>query len=495
MPLLKNPILDGFNPDPSVVRVEDDFFMVTSTFEYFPGLPIYHSKDLINWELIGHALTRRSQFELRTAEPGSAGNWSDPVYFDQFGFDQDLFWDEDGRVYLSTCYKAADHDPNSHLKGFAVHVSEIDLATGRSLTPPVVVRKSPSGVAEGSHIIKRGSYYYLFTAEGGTESGHSEWVFRSQVGPLGPYETGPCNPLLSSTLQDEVQNTGHADLVEDAEGSWWAVALAVRPTRVENKTNASIKKWLPSPLGRETFLMKVTWGDDDWPIFNEGRKLQLSFESYQKPAPTTSDWRQDFSAQALPLGWYTKNTPLKQEYSLTERPGYLRLWGGPYSLNSHESPTMLLRKQTSVSGTWSTRLDFDPSSPNYEAGIVLYWNMYTLASIGIRKNKSRDREIHITQPGVGPGILKHNAYPLPLANSPVILHISCSASQYRLGVSIEADSEVEWLGSIPVEKMTADPPKGMAFTGMMLGLYAFGEMEPCLSPADFEYVKWIEDGQ
>lgn len=162
-----------------------------------------------------------------------------------------LFWDDDGRLYLSTCYRSTDHDPRSNLKGFAVHISEIDLATGRSLSPPVVARRSPSGVAEGSHIVKRGKYYYLFTAEGGTESGHSEWVFRSQSGPQGPYEVGLPEPLLSSTLQDDVQNTGHADLVEDAEGNWWAVCLAVRPTRVRKVADeSSLDTWIPSPLSQ-----------------------------------------------------------------------------------------------------------------------------------------------------------------------------------------------------------------------------------------------------
>lgn len=128
-----------------------------------------------------------------------------------------------------------------------MHVSEIDLTTGRSLSPPTVVRKSPSGVAEGSHIIKRGNYYYLFTAEGGTESGHSEWVFRNRNGPLGPYDDSLPDPLLSSTLQDDVQNTGHADLVEDVNGEWWAVCLAVRPIRVKGEN--STDTWISSPLG------------------------------------------------------------------------------------------------------------------------------------------------------------------------------------------------------------------------------------------------------
>ena len=130
----------------------------------------------------------------------------------------------------------------SKLKDLAVHISEIDLASGRTLTSPKVIRTSPYGIAEGSHIIKRNQYYYLFTAEGGTESGHQEWVMRSDRGPLGPWKLGPQNPLWYNATDEEVQNTGHADVFMDANGDWWAVFLGVRPRLVEGK-------WIESQLG------------------------------------------------------------------------------------------------------------------------------------------------------------------------------------------------------------------------------------------------------
>lgn len=133
-------------------------------------------------------------------------------------------------------------DPNSKLKDFAIHISEIDLVSGRTLTAPEVIRSSPYGLAEGSHIIKRNQYYYLFTAEGGTESGHQEWVLRSQNGPLGPWELGPTNPLWYNGPEEEVQNTGHADVFEDVNGDWWAVFLGTRPPLVNGS-------WKSSQLG------------------------------------------------------------------------------------------------------------------------------------------------------------------------------------------------------------------------------------------------------
>lgn len=155
-----------------------------------------------------------------------------------------LFWDDDGKVYLSTTTRLSQRPPGSAQKDFAIHVSEVDLPTGRTLTPPVVVRRSPHGIAEGSHIIKRGGWYYLFTAEGGTEAGHQEWVFRSREGPLGPWEEQGGGPLWYNGPGEEVQRTGHADVFEDGEGRWWAVLLGVRPARAGDG-----QRWLEPQLG------------------------------------------------------------------------------------------------------------------------------------------------------------------------------------------------------------------------------------------------------
>lgn len=144
-----------------------------------------------------------------------------------------LFWDNDNKVYLSTTVRLANRQPNSKLKDFGIHISEIELKTGRTLTPPRLIRESPYGIAEGSHILRRGIYYYLFTAEGGTEAGHQEWVFRSRDGVYGPWEAQG-KPLWYNGPNEEVQRTGHADIFEDGEGNWWSVFLGVRPIKDED---------------------------------------------------------------------------------------------------------------------------------------------------------------------------------------------------------------------------------------------------------------------
>ncbi|KAJ5864106.1 Concanavalin A-like lectin/glucanase subgroup [Penicillium soppii] len=487
-----NPIISGFNPDPSIIRVDKDFFLVTSTFEYFPGVPIYHSQDLIKWTLIGHALTRPSQLQIHTPEPGGGvwattirhhegvyyiiaasfqryrpqvddrvwpqgfyvkttniwdeKTWSDPVYFDQVGFDQDLFWDDDGKVYLSSTYRKIEPTPNAKLKDFAIHICTVDLNTGHSTSEPKLIRESSSGVAEGSHIYKRGRYWYLFTAEGGTESGHCEWVSRSEVGPMGPWEVGPNNPLWRNGVEDEVQNTGHADLVEDINGQWWAVVLGVRPVRQENG-------WEESVLGRETFLVPLEWVDE-WPVINGGKKIDLNSHGpglYVFDNPVA--WRDEFSNSDMQVGWYRKTCP-----------------------------TMFLRKQTHRHCTWETQLSFQPTSYHTEAGTVVWLNYFTHSTLGIRKDEN-GRFIRF-KPSDGDTV-EHRLKP----TTDIVLTIDCG-SEYRFGYRENTESNIHWIASVSNRSATATPPVGANFTGMMLGVYAFGERQRCLAPADFAYAEF-----
>ncbi|KAJ5349587.1 Concanavalin A-like lectin/glucanase subgroup [Penicillium brevicompactum] len=515
-----NPIIPGFNPDPSIVRVGKDFFLVTSTFEYFPGVPIYHSRDLIKWTLIGHALTRPSQLQIHTPEPGGGvwattirhhegtyyivaasfqryrpqvddrvwpqgfcvrttniwddSTWSDPIYFDQVGFDQDLFWDDDGTVYLSSTYRKLEPTPGVKLKDFAIHICTVDLSTGKSTSEPRLIRESSSGVAEGSHIFKRGRYWYLFTAEGGTESGHCEWVSRSETGPMGPWQLGPNNPLWRNGVEDEVQNTGHADLVEDPHGQWWAVVLGVRPV-------LRAGKWEESVLGRETFLAPLEW-INDWPVVNGGEKIGLTSHGpglYRFQTPVA--WKDEFSGSQMSLGWYRKNTPLVNDYSLTERPNHLRLYGGPYNLTVPACPTMFLRKQTHRFCRWEACLSFQPTSKHTEAGAVLWLNYFTHSTLGIRIDDT-GRFIRF-QSSEGDAV-EHRLDP----ETTLTLMIDCGA-EYKFGYREHTKTEMRWMGTVSNSDAAKAPPVGANFTGMMLGLYAFGERQRCLVPADFAYAR------
>ncbi|MFJ4029594.1 family 43 glycosylhydrolase [Paenarthrobacter sp. NPDC089989] len=292
-PSALQPILPGFHPDPTICRVGEDYYLTTSSFEYFPGAPIFHSRDLVTWSRIGHVLDRRSQFRLGNARPSTglyagtlrhheetfwfvttnvsdydagqvlvhstdpAGPWSEPVFVDgAIGIDPDLCWDVDGTCYLS--WKAMSFTEGE----VGIRQARLDLSTGRLLDEPYPIwQGSGLGAVEAPHLYRIGSYWYLLLAEGGTERGHCVTVARASS-PAGPFEPCPANPVFThrSTIHP-VQNVGHADLVQTPDGSWAAVYLGVRAKGSTPGFHV---------LGRETFLAGVDWVDG-WPVFIEDR--------------------------------------------------------------------------------------------------------------------------------------------------------------------------------------------------------------------------------
>lgn len=329
-----NPVIGGFHPDPSVCRVGEDYYLVCSSFEYFPGVPLFHSRDLVHWRQLGNVLDRPGQlnladdipasagvyaptlrhhdgrFYLITTEVGAKGNflvsadrpegpWSDPVLVDVPGIDPDLAWDEDGGCWCAVA---------------GVKVARIDPATGKVLEGPIQVW-SGSGLQhpEAPHLYRIGDWWYLMLAEGGTAHGHSVSIARARS-PRGPYEPAPANPILSHRSTDlPIQSTGHADLVSAPDGTWWMALLGTRP-----------RGFFPGfhVLGRETFLTPVEWVDG-WPRVGPVQE--------QHPAPAT--WhpgelppvRDDFDAPALAFSWISPRRRPDDSWSLTDRPGWLTL--------------------------------------------------------------------------------------------------------------------------------------------------------------------------
>ena len=314
---LANPLIPGFNPDPSVVRVGEDYYVATSTFEYLPGIPVYHSRDLQNWTLAGHVVTREGQLQVKgvptaggawaptirfhnglfhvavtdalgrgtmvfTAE-NPAGPWSDGTIIDINGIDPDLAWDADGNCYMTfSGLLLTGPEFGKHL---GIQQARIDIATGARLEEP---RNLWSGTGlmfpEAPHLYQIGDYWYLVIAEGGTERGHSVSIARSDS-PEGPFENNPANPVLSArSTTRPVQNTGHGDLVQTVDGEWVLVMLGMR-TRGMTRGFSS--------LGRETFASNVTW-QDGWPIVEP-----VELNDYGT-VPTFQD---DFSAPTFGGDW------------------------------------------------------------------------------------------------------------------------------------------------------------------------------------------------
>lgn len=390
----RNPILRGTNSDPSICRVGPDFYLVTATLGYWPGVPVYHSRDLVNWRMIGHCLHRNSQlslglkklkegtwapdishhegvFRMTTTlmgQPGGARNlivsaqdpagpWSDPVWVNQGGIDPSLFF-EDGRAYFLTTLRLPERDRND------IVISEIDLATGqrRSEITPLW-----SGIGElcpeGPHLYKVGRWYYLLIAEGGTYGGHMVNVARSES-LLGPYESCPQNPVLTHRDDHSLpfQFCGHGDLVEVADGSWWMVHLGVRCSFYQKQH-----------LGRETFLVPVEWTPDGWPqVKGGGRRTPVECEAPPLPEVKWPGTSPAFDAPRLGKEWTHIGNPVEENYDLTSRPGWLRLHGATVGLDSLHAPTFAGVRLQEFETTTTTFLEFDPADSSSTAGLAAY---------------------------------------------------------------------------------------------------------------------------
>ncbi|RDW87084.1 glycoside hydrolase family 43 protein [Aspergillus mulundensis] len=551
----QNPIIPGFNPDPSIVRVDADYFLVTSTFEYFPGIPIYHSTDLLNWTLIGHVLTRRSQLDMRTTEPsggvwaptiryqrgaGDQGkekgkgrfyvsvgctqrfrpkewdiviprgfyvstediwardSWSEPVYFDVPGIDQDLFFDANGKTYLSAVNQISDPRISKHALGLATFTVQIDLASGRCLAPPRwnCISRHGLGIAEGPHIFQKDGYYYLSTAEGGTDEGHQQWIRRSTVGPFGPWEDAPegVNPILWNGDDREVRCTGHCDFVEAGE-QWFAVFLGVR---VVQDGNGEAKAEL-SHLGRETFLAPVEWRDG-WPVVNGGERISLEMQMQMQTSTTSTEkatavqhrptsWRDDFSSPTLQLGWYALRTPLKREYSLTQTPGCLSLYGNAYRIHDPEWPSMLLQKQTEFSVDWRVGLQFSPENALEEAGTAIWWSQFAYASIGLRRAAEGGYEVRFRGYTGEGDTFEETVH--AVKSTALELLIRARPATYELLFSIPGERPTK-LGGIASSALTVrHPGRESPNTGAHFAIYAQGAYGmPCLQPAVFSFAEW-----
>lgn len=390
-----NPILPGFYPDPSVCRVGDDFYMVTSTFEWFPGVPVFHSKDLVNWTQISHCLTRKSQLNLDDAKSSGgiyaptirhnsgrfymittdttgignfivttedpAGEWSEPITVAQGGIDPSLFFDDDGKVYFTAnALWCEGLDRGLYLR-------EINPDTGTLLdNAPTFLWDGTGGkYPEAPHIYKRDGWYYLIIAEGGTEFTHMISIARSRS-INGPYESCPQNPILSHRASSNaIQSTGHGELFEDTQGNWWMVFLAVRHSGYP----------LVHHLGRETYLTPVSWSDDGWPRVNNGRlvDLKMNIDRDWPLAPVAApEIRDTFDGKQLTLTWNFRRNPTSAAWKLDEN--RLSLNCLPENLNGIGATALVARRLQHFYARIETAITFHPEADTEEAGLTLLMN-------------------------------------------------------------------------------------------------------------------------
>ena len=499
----QNPLLPGFYPDPSICRVAQDYYLVNSSFEYFPGVPIFHSRDLVHWRQIGHCLTRASQLPLHRAKCSDgiyaptlrhhqghfymattnhlsgkgfqnfyvhaddpAGDWSEPVWVEQGGIDPSLFFDDDGKVYWTG-------NGTGWAQERGIYQSEIDLATGRRLSEIKFIWPGTGGsYPEAPHLFKRGGYYYLSIAEGGTAECHMVSLSRSRQ-PFGPFESCPHNPVLTHrSLMSPLQATGHADFFEDHQGNWWAVFLAIRPA-YSGFYN----------LGRETCLAPVEWTEEGWPIVHGGEKVRLEMDVPREMAP--QPWpikpaRDHFEKDKPDYSWVFLRNPHKEDWSLTDRPGWLRLTCAPPTLDDLESPAFIARRQQHFECRVSTLVDFIPQTENEEAGLVALLDVDHHAEILITKRGGT--RVCLLRRRVGSLVVE--TAPVTVPEGPLQLSLQANRTEYRFSVTPHGceptrvgDHELRFLST----------PVAGGYTGVVIGLYATSNHHPSKNQAYFDW--------
>jgi xylan 1,4-beta-xylosidase len=494
------PVITGFYPDPSICRVKDDYYTVHSSFEYFPGVPIFHSRDLVHWKQIGYCLSRPSQLKLGNIRSSGgiyaptirynkgtfymvttlidgggnfyvtaknpAGPWSEPVWLDQGDMDPSLFFDDDGKVYYTR-----------HVGGGDGYIGQttLDLKTGKLEGPLQEIWRGTGGIwAEGPHLYKINKKYYLMIAEGGTSFDHRVTVARADT-PFGPFTSNPDNPILTHRGQNDrpFQALGHADLVETPAG-WWAVCLGIRPVSGNHH------------LGRETFLVPVTWTRDGWPVMgNKGTIDPVMTAPQLKSVPWPAEKsRDEFDAKTFGLKWNWLRNPNEADYSLTEQPGFLRLKGSAVTMNDIASPTFIGQRQTDLTCRAAARLSFNPARENEEAGLVLRGNERSHYEIGIVFLQGKRQIVFRKTMGNKVNEIKYFDAP---GTEDVILSVEAAPTEYKLSFQLAGGQPVP-AGTGRTRNLSSETIGG--FTGVFIGLYATGAGQPASIPADFDWFEY-----
>ena len=523
-----NPVLPGFYPDPSVCRVGEDYYLVNSTFQFFPGVPVFHSRDLIHWRQIGNVLDRESQLPLTGANAWQgiyaptiryndgtyymittnigngrksgnffvtatdpAGPWSEPVWLEQEGIDPSLYF-ENGRCYLTS-------NP-----GGTIMLCEIDPGTGERLSGSVPLWGGTGGrYPESPHIYKKDGMYYLMISEGGTEMGHMVTIARSRS-LTGPYEANPANPILCHQRQltqtSPIQGTGHADLVQAHDGSWWMVFLAFRPQTMGLHLT-----------GRETYLAPVEWNDDGWPVVNGNGTVSIDMKVHTLPqtASLSRELEYDFGRMdRFGYEWLHLRNPDMSNYRFTQEGLVLR--GTEAGLNSLESPTFAAVRQRDINFIAETSvrlgrgvfcLENGPvgNELSGEAGLTVYMDALSHYDFFLRRTRTGSVESVLRYrlnsiSGELPGVVLpvcdcataygHGCCPNCMNEwggtslngqghcAEAILRVVGSPDIYEFYCSVDGGNEFVKVGVLDARYLSTETAGG--FTGIVLGLYAEG---------------------
>jgi xylan 1,4-beta-xylosidase len=543
MAVIKNPILPGFNADPSIVRVGDDYYIAVSTFEWFPGVQIHHSRDLVNWRLLTHPLTRVSQLDMvgnptsggiwapdlsyadgqfwliytdvkswhrgfkdshnyLVTAPDILGPWSDPIFLNSSGFDPSLFHDSDGRKWLVNMQ----WDFRKNKNPFSGILLQEYSVEEQSLTGPVrnIFKGTSIGLTEGPHLYRHSGYYYLMTAEGGTVYEHAVTMARS-TNLEGPYKVDPTNPILTSRGRPELalQRAGHASLVQTQNNEWYLAHLCGRPIRVELSASQQEILAALSPevsdvtlrcnLGRETALQKCYWTEDGWLRLEGGGNAPR----VEVPGPALPEQpfapeipRDDFESDRLNINFSTLRVPADESWvSLTERPGYLRIRGRE-SLSSKHRQSLVGRRLQHFRAEVTTCLEFDPQNFQHMAGLICFYDTQNYYYLRISQDEILGKCLGILHCDNG----KYDEL-LPEevkleGSSPCYLKVEFDYATLQFSYSQDGLTWQKIGGSFDATKLSDQYSREGSFTGTFIGL-CVQDLSGTRKAADFDYFEYI----
>lgn len=542
--MIKNPILPGFNPDPCICRKGDDYYLVVSSFEWFPGIPVYHSKDLKNWELYTHILTDETKIDLKKLPSSKGiwapcltyceeedlfyivygimnsmnaryfdvdnylitskdikGEWSEPVYLHSSGFDASIFHDDDGKKWISSL----DWETREGYEKPGV-ICLVEYCTEKKEIVGYPKRiwsgGTDRGCIEAPHITKRGDYYYIMCAEGGTGYGHSVTMGRAK-NIWGPYEKDSMNPIVTSMPGDfyerhdpahlkpkyynpesKLQKSGHGSYIETPSGEVYLVHLTSRPFVPE----------LRCTLGRETAIQKMKWTDDNWLRMEDDSNLAKEYVSESKLEEhlvSSIPSFDDFDSNELGLQYYAPRISPLSFADVTSRPGYVRI-RGQESRTSLNRVSILARKLTSVYARITTKMEFYPEVHQHSAGLIMYYD--NMNYINLRKyysetlGQSALSIIHLEN-GEKTEFLNTR---IPIKDTPIYLRLHIQGRKSYFEWSYD-EKNYQRIGKIfDTTKFSDEYCKYGEFTGTFIGLTCADRVKH-KHYADFDFFEYIAD--
>ena len=501
-----NPVQRGFFPDPSVIRVGDDYYMVNSSFQYFPAIPISHSKDMVHWHIIGHAVTDTDWLDLSDIRD-SHGIWAPDIeYVDgKFYIYATLRLNADGKrgnnVMRRQLVMVSDKPEGPYSKPVCLEVDDIDpslfidddgsrymiIAAGAKAVPLSADGLSVAGplrnvwsgtgerCPEGPHIFKKDGYYYAMVAEGGTGYGHGINMARSRE-LFGEYEESPYNPVMRQTDADApLQRAGHGKLVQDRNGKWWCYYLCGRPNSGNYTT-----------VGRESALDPVEWTEDGWFKVNNGKGPSTEQEAPNLPECVFErNLQDDFDDPRLNLEWEFVRNPDNGSWSLTERPGFFRIWTRDGQLNEIRAKNTLLRREQELCYIAQTKLDFSPDRDGEQAGLCCYYSTVTYIRFSLCYEEGRKIQLVINRNHGEENVATIENIQEGAVYLKVVVKYLCRTFYYSMdGTDWTEAGTVEDCVFLCDEGVPDDPKR---HTGTLVGIYANNGGCGSRKPADFDY--------